>query len=99
MDDLPTVAAAERYLAEGAELSPGPWVAHSRVVARAAGAIAGHDRRLDPERAYVLGLLHDIGRQAGGPGVADVRHLLDGYRFMRADRKSTRLNSSHRCIS
>ena len=85
MDDLPTVAAAERYLAEAAELSPGPWVSHSRVVASAASAIARHDRRLDPERAYVLGLLHDIGRRAGGPGVADVRHLLDGYHFMRAE--------------
>src|SRR5437879_919131 len=84
MPDLPTAAEAERYLREAAELNPGPWVSHSRVVADAAGAIARRDRRLDPERAYVLGLLHDVGRRAGGPGVADVRHLLDGYYFMRA---------------
>jgi HD domain len=85
MEDLPTVDAAERYLAEGAELNPGPWVGHSRVVASAARAIAERDRRLDPKRACVLGLLHDIGRRTGGPGVADVRHLLDGYRFLRAE--------------
>jgi hypothetical protein len=32
--------------------------------------------------AYVLGLLHDIGRGEGGPGVAEVRHVLDGYSVM-----------------
>jgi hypothetical protein len=85
MDDWPAVDAAERYLAEGAALNSGPWVDHSRVVARAARAIAERDRRLDPERAYVLGLLHDVGRRTGGPGVADVRHLLDGYYYMRAE--------------
>jgi hypothetical protein len=85
MPDLPSLAQAERYLAEAAALNPGPWVAHSRTVASAAGAIAERDPRLDPEPAYVLGLLHDIGRRSGGPGVADVRHLLDGYAFLRAE--------------
>jgi hypothetical protein len=83
MADLPTIAQAERYLEQAAELNPGPWVDHSRYVASAARAIAQRDSRLDPDRAYVLGLLHDIGRRTGGPGVADVRHLLDGYAFMR----------------
>lgn len=78
----PDVAHAEDLLRESESLNPGPWGAHSRVVAAAARAIAEADARLDPERAYVLGLLHDVGRRTGGPGVADVRHVLDGYAFM-----------------
>jgi hypothetical protein len=34
---------------------------------------------LDPEVAYVLGLLHDIGRCRTARGVPDVRHVLNGY--------------------
>jgi hypothetical protein len=51
-------------------------------VARAARAIATRHPHLDPDAAHVLGLLHDVGRGAGGPGVADVRHLLDGYALL-----------------
>lgn len=80
---IPTVAQAERYLQGSADLNPGPWVRHAEFVAMACRAVAGRHPELDAERAYVLGLLHDIGRRAGGPGVADVRHLLDGYAFMR----------------
>ena len=29
-----------------------------------------------------MALMHDIGRSTGGPDVADVRHVLDGYRSM-----------------
>jgi hypothetical protein len=80
---VPSAEQAERYLVEGGARNPGPWVEHSRMVAAAARAIASHDRRLDPETAHTLGLLHDVGRRTGGPGVADVRHLLDGYYFLR----------------
>jgi hypothetical protein len=78
----PTPELAEQLLRESEALNPGPWVAHSRVVAAAARAIAERDARLQPDRAYVLGLLHDVGRRTGGPGVADVRHILDGYAYM-----------------
>jgi hypothetical protein len=80
---LPTVQQAEAFLAEAARLNAGPWVEHSRVVARAAQAIAARHPELDPPAAYVFGLLHDIGRRSGGPGVPDVRHILDGYAFLR----------------
>lgn len=80
---VPDVQTAERLLREAHQRNDGPWDAHSRSVARAARAIAEADPRLDPERAYALGLLHDIGRRSGGPGVADARHVIDGYRFMR----------------
>ena len=34
---------------------------------------------MDAEKAYVLGLLHDIGRKFG---VRHLGHVSDGYRFM-----------------
>lgn len=80
---VPDVEMAERLLREAHDLNGGAWDEHARYVARAARAIAAADARLDPSRAYVLGLLHDVGRRTGGPGVAPVRHLLDGYYFMR----------------
>src|SRR5579872_4316453 len=79
---LPTIAEAHELLRRAGERNPGPWLDHSRVAARAAQPIASAHPALDPDRAYVLGLLHDLGRGAGGPGVADVRHILDGYRLL-----------------
>jgi hypothetical protein len=52
------------------------------VAAETARRIAEHHPALDADAAYVMALLHDIGRTAGGPDVADVRHVLDGYRSM-----------------
>jgi hypothetical protein len=72
---------AELWLHEAGVLNPGLWVAHSRHVAEAARSIAAHLPSLDPESAYVLGLLHDIGRRAG---VTGMRHVLDGYTFLAA---------------
>jgi len=83
--DVPSRDRAETYLAEAERRNPGPWAGHVRVAARAAEAIAAHHPGLDPEVAYVLGLLHDLGRGQGGAGVPDVRHILDGYAFLRAD--------------
>ena len=60
-------------------LNPGNWVQHSLYVAKAAALIAQHHPRLDPETAYILGYLHDIGRRFG---VTDMRHILDGYVFL-----------------
>jgi hypothetical protein len=59
---------------------PGPWGDHCRTAASTARAIAAAARGmdLDPDVAYVLGLLHDIGRRSA-VGVPDVRHVLDGY--------------------
>lgn len=66
---------------EADSLNPGPWVRHSWFTACAAQAIARHHPRLDPETAFVLGYLHDIGRRAGK---TDMRHTLDGFRFLKA---------------
>jgi len=72
---------AEALLREAGALNPGPWVEHSRRVAEAAQRIAAHLPPLDSANAYVLGLLHDIGRRAG---VTGMRHVLDGYRYLTA---------------
>ena len=79
---IPSRERAELYLLEAQSLNPGPWVDHSRRVAEAAGYIAGAHPHLDAESAYILGLLHDIGRRSG---VTDMRHVLDGYRFLLAE--------------
>ena len=64
-------------LKEAGQLNPGPWTAHSLNVARAAEAIA-IACGMDAEKAYVCGLLHDIGRREG---VYGMRHIIDGYNY------------------
>ncbi|GGL71616.1 metal-dependent phosphohydrolase [Deinococcus aerolatus] len=76
---LPDMQTAEHLLPQTAEMNPGAWVQHSQYVALAARHIAAVHPRLDPTRAYTLGLLHDIGRRTG-PNRD--RHLLDGHDFL-----------------
>lgn len=59
------------------KMNPGPWVEHVKNVASAAKIIA-KNAGMDGEKAYVLGLLHDIGRRTG---IAQVRHIIDGYDY------------------
>ena len=82
---VPPAGQAEAYLRAAAGRNPGPWVEHSRVAAGAARALGAGLPGVDPETAYVMGLLHDVGRGAGEPGVADVRHILDGYALLQRD--------------
>jgi hypothetical protein len=81
---VPSVSRAHEILKHEGARNPGPWTNHLVVAAETARAIAARVPGMDAECAYVLALLHDIGRGAGGPGVADVRHILDGYHFMLA---------------
>ncbi|MBO4347749.1 MAG: HD domain-containing protein [Lachnospiraceae bacterium] len=69
---------AERILKEAEELNPGVWADHSRTTAHCAGKIAEYSG-MDSEKAYVLGLLHDIGRRFGR---SYLRHVSDGYSYM-----------------
>ncbi len=75
---LPSSETAINELETAAKMNPGPWKAHSYNVAKAAQIIAEHCENLDSEKAYILGLLHDIGRRTG---VAAVRHIIDGYDY------------------
>jgi putative nucleotidyltransferase with HDIG domain len=77
---IPTLDEAEKLLTEAEQRNPGSWVAHSRNVALAAKCIAEHSN-LDVEVAYILGLLHDIGRQEG---ITNMRHTIDGYTFLKS---------------
>jgi hypothetical protein len=79
---LPPLEQAEAYLKDGAERNPGPWVAHSRLVAQGARLIAENHPALKPEPAYIFGLLHDIGRRFGA---THMKHALDGYTFFVAE--------------
>lgn len=69
------VAIAELKIAE--KMNRGPWIDHVKNVANAAKIIA-ENAGMDGEKAYVLGLLHDIGRRTG---IAQVRHIIDGYDY------------------
>jgi len=73
---------AEELLIWAHEQNPGPWTEHCRVAARAAEVIA-RKCGLDAERAYVSGLLHDIGYydyRDGKSRKAD--HIFTGYELM-----------------
>lgn len=58
--------------------NPGPWREHSLGVARAAKKIAAAVG-LDEQKAYFLGLMHDIGRYEGPRGL---HHAIAGYDLM-----------------
>lgn len=68
----------ESALKEASISNPGPWTDHSRYVAEACRNIAARCEDLSEDRAYLYGLMHDIGRYAG---VSSEKHLIDGYRY------------------
>lgn len=76
---MPTRAEAEKILEEAEQCNSGPWVNHSRITAKCAEKIAELCENLDSEKAYILGLLHDIGRKFG---VRHLGHVYDGYTYM-----------------
>ena len=76
---LPTRERAEELLREAEKCNPGPWGNHSRVAAHCAEKIALECDDLDSDKAYILGLLHDIGRKFG---VRHLGHVSDGYTYM-----------------
>ena len=76
---LPSRERAEALLRDAERCNPGPWGDHSRVAAHCAETIARACGDMDADKAYVLGLLHDIGRKFG---VSHMRHVSDGYSYM-----------------
>lgn len=75
---FPNKQIAEEELKIAEKLNQGPWIEHSRNVGLAAQIIAEKCGYLDSDKAYVLGLLHDIGRRYG---VSGRKHGIDGYNF------------------
>lgn len=76
---IPTRAEAERLLSEAESCNPGPWGNHSRIAAHCAEKIAEACDGMDSDKAYIFGLLHDIGRKFG---VSHLKHVSDGYTYM-----------------
>lgn len=60
---LPTRERAEELLIEAEKCNPGAWGNHSRVATHCAEKIAQECSDLDSDKAYIFGLLHDIGRK------------------------------------
>jgi len=57
----------------------GPWINHSLNVAKAASIITAATKQYDPQKAYIYGLLHDIGRSIG---YSHIKHIIDGFRLL-----------------
>lgn len=75
---IPSRYEALVLLQDAETCNPGPWGNHSRTAAHCAEKIA-LACGMDGEKAYVLGLLHDIGRKFG---IRHLAHVADGYRYM-----------------
>lgn len=75
---VPSRQEAMEALREAEAMNPGQWVDHVINVGRAAEAIALHCPGMDGDKAYVLGLLHDIGRRVG---VVSMKHGIAGYEY------------------
>ena len=58
--------------------NPGPWLGHSQTAAKAAEKLA-NACGLDAEQAYIMGLLHDIGRYEG---IRGLHHVIAGFELM-----------------
>ncbi len=69
---------AIKVLEQAEKLNPGQWKQHSEFVALACKNIAKRCTDIDSDKAYVLGLLHDIGRRVG---VVSERHMIAGYQY------------------
>lgn len=76
---LPNRDQALNILNEAYERNTGPWREHSIIVAKCAYEISRHCDGMDAEKAYILGLLHDIGRREG---VTNLAHVIDGYHYL-----------------
>lgn len=76
---LPTREEAERIVREAEACNPGPWGNHCRTAAHCAEKIAENCNGMDADKAYIVGLLHDIGRKFG---TRHLGHVYDGYTYM-----------------
>ncbi len=76
---LPDRQQAEKELQIAGGMNPGPWVKHSLNVGIAARSIAEKIPELDCEKAYIVGVMHDIGRRVG---IVDIpTHVYEGYLY------------------
>ena len=81
INNFPSRHEAELILERGNSENPGAWIEHCRITARAAETIA-QKCGLDADRAYVSGLLHDIGYSEFRNYKARTCHIVIGYENM-----------------
>ena len=77
---IPTLEEAKLLLAEAEKINPGPWIGHCKYVAESARLIADNCKDLNADVAYILGLLHDIGKTTSS-GKTTIGHIIDGYNY------------------
>jgi len=75
---LPTREEAEMLLTEAEQCNSGVWKEHSEFTALCAEKIAAACG-MDADKAYICGLLHDIGRKFG---VKQMGHIYNGWKYM-----------------
>lgn len=76
---LPSKEEALEELRIAEELNPGPWAKHSLNVGIAARNIAEKIDGMDADKAFIVGVLHDIGRRVG---IVDIpTHVYAGYEY------------------
>ena len=78
---LPTREEAIALVKDGLACNPGPWGRHCLTAAHCAEKIANACGDMDSEKAYILGLMHDIGRKFG---TRHLGHVSDGYTYMKS---------------
>ena len=78
---LPTREEVIALVRDGLACNPGPWGRHCLTAAHCAEKIASACGDMDSEKAYILGLLHDIGRKFG---TRHLGHVSDGYTYMKS---------------
>ena len=84
---------AIKEIALAGEMNPGPWIKHSYTVAKAAEIITSKTNKYDSEKAFIYGLLHDIGRKNG---YSYIKHVIDGYEYLKQkDKKAAYICLSH----
>ncbi len=78
---IPTVEEALRELEIAEKRNPGPWVKHSINTGIAARNIAERVPGMDANKAYIVGMLHDIGRRVKFGFVDIPTHVYEGYKY------------------
>ena len=76
---IPSKEEALEELRIAEEMNPGPWAKHSLNVGIAARNIAAKIDGMDADRAFIFGVLHDIGRRVGIVNIPT--HIYAGYEY------------------
>jgi len=76
---IPTREEAERLLKDAETCNLGEWASHCRITAKCAEKIAIECDDMNADKAYVLGLLHDVGRKFGR---CQLKHVYAGWQYM-----------------